>query len=409
MTLEDEVQALRSTSIGIFTLQAIKIVSNLRENVEDTRTKFRKLLDYFGEDEKKKMHPHNLFEIICSFVKDFESAKDQVAELEKSKKRKERKDDDGATHCSSKSDRDKNSRNNHPVKKFPSQASPPLFDKASSPCRDHLDKDSRLNSVKQDHPNPPLSNTGSQEKEEHVHNGSAYELFERSPIGDERKKSSSRSKREPIQMREITFKNKSISNSERHDQSPRKKSVSTSPYSVDFSKGPEDALETANNVQEPKENDRHCVLDEHEQRPSSSRASRPSPDSHSRIVHLKETTSLHQTANNHIELKNSPGDTYSRFHNADSRRSPEFDLRQKARAMRQERIKSNYTQSPSHENKNHGGAVRNRRPPTPETAMLLSNSHSQEESHSTLSAERDRIASRRERLIRLQRERRRNS
>ena len=409
MTLEDEVQALRSTSIGIFTLQAIKIVSNLRENVEDTRTKFRKLLDYFGEDEKKKMHPHNLFEIICSFVKDFESAKDQVAELEKSKKRKERKDDDGATHCSSKSDRDKNIRNNDPVKKIQSQASPSLRHKALPPHRDHLDEGPRLNSVKQDHPNPSLSNIGSQEKEEHVHNDSAYKRFEGSPIGDERKKSSSRSKREPIQMREITFKNKSISNSERHDQSPRKKSVSTSPYNADFSNGPEDELKMANNVHEPKENDRHCVLDEHEQRPSSSRASRPSPDSHSRIVHVKETTSLHQTSNNPIETKNSPGDTYSRFHNTDSRRSPEFDLRQKARAMRQERIKSNYTQSPSHENKIHGGAIRNRRPPTPETTMPLSTSHSQEESHSTLSAERDRIASRRERLIRLQRERRRNS
>jgi len=91
MSLEDEVEALRSSRIGIFTLQAIKIVSALRENVEITRSKFKKVLEYFGEDEKKKMNPHDLFDIICVFAKDFSTAKEAVIELEKVKARNNRK------------------------------------------------------------------------------------------------------------------------------------------------------------------------------------------------------------------------------------------------------------------------------------------------------------------------------
>jgi hypothetical protein len=91
MTLEEEVEALRSTQIGIFTLQAIKIVSALRESVELTRSKFKKVLEYFGEDEKKKLSPHELFEIICVFTKDFDSAKEKVAKLEKEKIRRDKK------------------------------------------------------------------------------------------------------------------------------------------------------------------------------------------------------------------------------------------------------------------------------------------------------------------------------
>lgn len=419
MTLEDEVQALRSTSIGIFTLQAIKIVSNLRENVEGTRTKFRKLLEYFGEDEKKKMHPHNLFEIICSFIKDFESAKDQVAELEKSKKRKEQKDDDGATHCSSKSSRDKNVGNDEIFKKIPLQASPSVGIKESFPTRDpprdHRDNAPRPNAVNQDHNHLPSTNVKTQKKEEPTHNHPTHESFERSPLVDERKKSSSRSKREPIQMREITFKNKAVSNSQRLDHPVRKQSVSTSPYSVEHRNGQEDALQMTCNDQEPKENSRHGIRDEHQhfeayQRASSSRANRPSPDSPSRLLHAEETTSLHETPGvNDVDSNYRPVDTSSRVLITNSTKTPDFDLRQRARAMRQERVKSNYTQSPSHKNKNVGSAIRNRRPPTPENTILLSNSLSQDGSQSALSAERERIASRRERLIRLQRERRRNS
>ena len=91
MSLEEEVEALRSTRIGIFTLQAIKIVSSLRENVEITRSKFKKVLEYFGEDDKKKMNPHDLFEIISVFAKDFSAAKKAVIDIEKEKARQNRK------------------------------------------------------------------------------------------------------------------------------------------------------------------------------------------------------------------------------------------------------------------------------------------------------------------------------
>lgn len=422
MSLEDEVQALRSTSIGIFTLQAIKIVSNLRENVEGTRTKFRKLLEYFGEDEKKKMHPHNLFEIMCSFIKDFESAKDQVAELEKSKRRKERKDDDVATHSSSKSSREKNIRNDISViqKKTPLQASPSLGIKESFPSIDHTHEASKPTLVRRDHHIPPLSNHNTQKSEEPQHDRTTPEHSERSPVDDERKKSSSRPKREPIQMREITIKKKATSNSKRIDtedvHSLRKQPASTSPSNVERRNGSEDIPEMTSRDKEPNENNRPAirgerhVFEEH-QRPRSSRASRPSPDSPSRLLIEEETASLHQSTTNQIVSEYRSEDAFSRpeYFSTDSKKTPDFDLRQRARAMRQERVKSDFTQSPCHENKNGGGTIRNRRPPTPENAILLSTSLSQEGSQSTLSAERERIASRRERLIRLQRERRRNS
>ena len=91
MTLEAEVEALRSTNIGIFTLDAIKKVSNLRENVERTKSKFYKLLEYFGEEDKKKMSPHHLFEIMVTFTKDFDTALEEVAEFDKKKRRTEKK------------------------------------------------------------------------------------------------------------------------------------------------------------------------------------------------------------------------------------------------------------------------------------------------------------------------------
>ena len=90
LSLEEEVEALRSTPIGLFTLSAIKKVSFLRDRVEGTKVKFQKLLEYFGEDEKQ-MQPHELFNIIVKFCRDFDKAKEQVFAEEKKKKREERK------------------------------------------------------------------------------------------------------------------------------------------------------------------------------------------------------------------------------------------------------------------------------------------------------------------------------
>ena len=85
MTLEEEVEALRSSSIGLFTLGAIKKVSSLRDKVESTKMKFAKLLEYFGEEDKRDMQPHELFSVMTTFCRDFEKAKEQVFANEKKK------------------------------------------------------------------------------------------------------------------------------------------------------------------------------------------------------------------------------------------------------------------------------------------------------------------------------------
>lgn len=121
LSLEEEVEALRSTPIGLFTLSAIKKVSFLRDRVEGTKVKFQKLLEYFGEDERN-LQPHELFAIIVKFCNDFEKSKEQVFEQEKKKKREERKrlnaNSNGQTP-------------NHPGSRKPPQHSPGML-KASS-------------------------------------------------------------------------------------------------------------------------------------------------------------------------------------------------------------------------------------------------------------------------------------
>ncbi len=90
LTLEEEVGALRATPTGLFTLTAIKQVSALRDKVEATRSKFVRVLEYFGED-KDSMQPHELFNIFCVFGRDFNKAKDEAFANIKKKQREERK------------------------------------------------------------------------------------------------------------------------------------------------------------------------------------------------------------------------------------------------------------------------------------------------------------------------------
>lgn len=90
LSLEEEVESLRATSIGLFTLGAIKQVSTLRDKVEVTKSKFHRLLEYFGEEDKK-WQPHDLFHVITSFCRDFEKAKEEVYSGIKKKQREERK------------------------------------------------------------------------------------------------------------------------------------------------------------------------------------------------------------------------------------------------------------------------------------------------------------------------------
>jgi hypothetical protein len=90
LSLEEEVESLRATSIGLFTLGAIKQVSALRDKVEVTKSKFHRLLEYFGEEDKK-WQPHDLFNVITTFCRDFEKAKEEVYSSIKKKQREERK------------------------------------------------------------------------------------------------------------------------------------------------------------------------------------------------------------------------------------------------------------------------------------------------------------------------------
>lgn len=90
LTLEEEVEALRATPTGLFTLTAIKQVSALRDKVEATRSKFVRVLEYFGED-KDSMQPHELFNIFCVFGRDFNKAREEAFTNMKKKLREERK------------------------------------------------------------------------------------------------------------------------------------------------------------------------------------------------------------------------------------------------------------------------------------------------------------------------------
>lgn len=79
LTLEEEMDTLKSTQTGIFTLHAIKQLSDLYHNVDTTMVKFHNLLEYFGEDSFASRKPHELFAIFSQFSRDFEQAKPKTS------------------------------------------------------------------------------------------------------------------------------------------------------------------------------------------------------------------------------------------------------------------------------------------------------------------------------------------
>ena len=85
ISLEEEVSTLRSIKLGMFGLSAIRKVSQLRELVDAAKDKFMSLLEYFGEGEDSKMQPHELFEVIKAFCKNFDAARSDVEKIEKAK------------------------------------------------------------------------------------------------------------------------------------------------------------------------------------------------------------------------------------------------------------------------------------------------------------------------------------
>mmetsp|Transcript_59630 Transcript_59630/g.71053 ORF Transcript_59630/g.71053 Transcript_59630/m.71053 type:complete len:679 (-) Transcript_59630:168-2204(-) len=114
LSLEEEVEALRSTAVGSFTLEAIKAVSALRDRVETTNKVFGKLLEYFGEDDKKRdMQPHDLFSIIVTFCKNFDKAYEEVEQIEKNRQREQKKRE--AQHNNSQNNNSQNVPKRQPV------------------------------------------------------------------------------------------------------------------------------------------------------------------------------------------------------------------------------------------------------------------------------------------------------
>eukprot|EP00980_Cylindrotheca_fusiformis_P003443 scaffold770_cov109-Cylindrotheca_fusiformis.AAC.10 len=89
LSLEDEMDALRSTETGMFTLHAIKQLSDLYKKVDATMIKFQNLLEYFGETSNNNNNnnaagaaavsagkkPHELFGIFSQFSRDFAEAR----------------------------------------------------------------------------------------------------------------------------------------------------------------------------------------------------------------------------------------------------------------------------------------------------------------------------------------------
>lgn len=75
LSLEEEMDALRSSETGRFTLHAIKQLSELYQKVDGTMEKFKNLLEYFGEDSDNGKKPHELFGIFSQFSRDFAQAK----------------------------------------------------------------------------------------------------------------------------------------------------------------------------------------------------------------------------------------------------------------------------------------------------------------------------------------------
>jgi Formin Homology 2 Domain len=87
---EEKVEALKSTPIGLFAIAATKSLSELRGKADKTKLVHSRLLEYFGEEDKSRQ-PHEIFDIIAQFSRDFDKAKEFVFEKEKLKLREEHK------------------------------------------------------------------------------------------------------------------------------------------------------------------------------------------------------------------------------------------------------------------------------------------------------------------------------
>ena len=81
-----EASILSETSTGRFFMDASFQISDMCKLVQTTSKKFTMLLEYFGED-KNDTQPHELFKIMITFCKNFQSAVEDIERMEKAKVR----------------------------------------------------------------------------------------------------------------------------------------------------------------------------------------------------------------------------------------------------------------------------------------------------------------------------------
>jgi hypothetical protein len=83
ITVEEEIDLLRRTSIGNFTLNASARMAAVMDEIENAKSSYNALLLYFGEEGKKGLQPNDVFQTISTFCRDFEASVTVVMETEK--------------------------------------------------------------------------------------------------------------------------------------------------------------------------------------------------------------------------------------------------------------------------------------------------------------------------------------
>ena len=92
MTVVEEINLLQMSGIGNFTLEACEQMAAVVDEIENAKNSYNALLLYFGEEEKQGMQPHDVFQTLASFSRDFEAALTAVVENEKEQVRNTRQD-----------------------------------------------------------------------------------------------------------------------------------------------------------------------------------------------------------------------------------------------------------------------------------------------------------------------------
>ena len=90
MALDREVVLLQTTSVGRFTLDACVRMAVLVNDADKLKDKVYELFQYFGEDCKATTQPDMVFYSLFKFVKDFDSALEEVIVQEKATARETR-------------------------------------------------------------------------------------------------------------------------------------------------------------------------------------------------------------------------------------------------------------------------------------------------------------------------------